>query len=123
MRSDQQLIGQLREAVEGAKQALEQAKQRQKARILALRAEQQRETQGLQGQIRGYEKALKAITRDDGHCVMGEAAIQVRAREDLRLGRVSESKKSGESRFSLFKGARPTDRQAEGQTPTQPSVR
>jgi hypothetical protein len=43
MQSDQQLIRQLGDAVEGAKQTLEEAKQRHKARISALREEQRQE--------------------------------------------------------------------------------
>jgi hypothetical protein len=39
--------------VEGAKQTLEKAKQRHKARIAALRAEQRQEIEGIQAQIRG----------------------------------------------------------------------
>ncbi len=45
MQSDQQLISQLGDAVEGAKKSLEETKQRHKARITALRAEQRREIQ------------------------------------------------------------------------------
>ena len=52
--------------MEGAKQTLEEAKQRQKARIAALRAEQRQEIEGIQAQVRGYEKALKAITGTNG---------------------------------------------------------
>ena len=40
MQSDQQIISQLGDAVESAKQTLEEAKQRHKARISALREEQ-----------------------------------------------------------------------------------
>jgi len=52
--------------VEGAKQTLEEAKQRHKARIAALRAEQRQEIEGLQAQVRRYEKALKAVTKSNG---------------------------------------------------------
>ena len=47
MQSDQQLISQLQEAAKGAKQTLEEAKQRHKARISALRTEQRQEIHGL----------------------------------------------------------------------------
>ncbi len=66
MRSDQRLISQLGDAVEGAKRTLEQAKQRHKARISGLRAEQRQEIEGIQAQVRGYEKALKAVTGSNG---------------------------------------------------------
>ena len=66
MQSDQQLISQLGDAVESAKQTLEEAKQRHKARIAALWAEQRQEIEGIQAQIRGYERALKAITKSNG---------------------------------------------------------
>jgi hypothetical protein len=58
---DQQLISQLEDAVEGARRTLEEAKQRHKARIAALRAEQRGEIHQIQAQVRGYEKALKAV--------------------------------------------------------------
>lgn len=66
MQADQQLIRQLGDAVEGAKQTLEEAKQRHKARIAALRAEQRQEIEGIQAQVRGYEKALKAVAKSNG---------------------------------------------------------
>ncbi len=66
MQSDQQLISQLGDAVEGAKQTLEEAKQRHKARIAALRAEQRQEIEGIQAQVRGYEKAFKAVSTSNG---------------------------------------------------------
>ena len=66
MQSDQQIISQLEEAARSTRQTLDETKLRHKSRILALRGEQQRETQRLQGQIRGYEKALKAITKGNG---------------------------------------------------------
>ena len=44
----------------------EAAKQRRKARIAALRAEQRREIDQIQAQVRGYEKAHKAVTKGNG---------------------------------------------------------
>ncbi len=76
MQSDQQLISQLQEAAKGAKQTLEEAKQRHKARILALRAEQRKEIDQIQALVRGYEKALRAVTKGNGQ---GEKRIQIRA--------------------------------------------
>ncbi len=64
--SDQQIISQLGDAVESAKQTLEEAKQRHKAHISALRAEQRQEIEGIQAQVRGYEKALKAVAMGNG---------------------------------------------------------
>jgi hypothetical protein len=66
MQSDQQLISQLGDAVEGAKQTLDETKQHHKARISALRAEQRQEIERIQAQVRGYQKALKAITGSNG---------------------------------------------------------
>ncbi len=66
MQSDQQIISQLGDAVESAKQTLEETKQRHKARISALRAEQHPEIDRIQAQVRGYEKALKAVARSNG---------------------------------------------------------
>ncbi len=66
MQLDQQLVNQLRDAVGSAEQTLEETKQRHKARISALRAEQRQEIEGIQAQVRGYEKALKAVTRNGG---------------------------------------------------------
>ena len=66
MQSDQQIISQLGDAVESAKQTLEEAKQHHKARITALRAEQCQEIEGIQAQVRSYEKALKAVTKGNG---------------------------------------------------------
>ena len=78
--SDQQLISQLQEAVGSAKQTLEEAKQRHKARITALRAEQRREIEGIQTQVRGYEKALKAVTKGNGQPArQEEKPLQIRA--------------------------------------------
>ncbi len=64
--SDQQLISQLQEAAKGAKQTLDKTKQRHKARITALRAEQRREIHGLGARVKGYEKALKAVRGSNG---------------------------------------------------------
>ena len=81
MQSNQQLIVQLREAVGSAKQTLEEAKQRHKTRISALREEQRQEIEEIQAQVRGYEKALKAVTgsngRREGQQV--EKRLQIRA--------------------------------------------
>ena len=66
MQPDQQLLNQLRNAVGSAEKTLEETKQRHKARISALRAEQRREIEGIRAQVRGYEKALKAVTRSNG---------------------------------------------------------
>ena len=66
MQPDQQLITQLEEAVGSAKVTLEDTKQRHKARISALRAEQRQEVERIQAQIRGYEKALKAVSKSNG---------------------------------------------------------
>ena len=66
MQSDQQLIVQLRDAVGSARRTIEETKQRHKARIAALRAEQRREIEGIQAVVRGYEKALKAVTQSNG---------------------------------------------------------
>ena len=66
MQTDQQLISQLEEAVESAQQSLEETKQRHKARISVLRAEQRQEIEGIQAQVRGYEKALKAVAKSNG---------------------------------------------------------
>jgi hypothetical protein len=66
MQSDQQIVSQLGDAVESAQQTLEEAKQHHKARIAALRAEQRQEIEGLQALVRGYEKALKAVTKGNG---------------------------------------------------------
>ena len=66
MQPDQQLVSQLEEAVESAEKSLEEAKQRHKARISALRAEQRQEIEGIQAQVRGYEKALKAVAKSNG---------------------------------------------------------
>ncbi len=66
MQSDQQLVNQLQEAAKGAKQTLEETKRRHKVRIAALRTEQRRETERIQAQVRGYEKALRAVTKGNG---------------------------------------------------------
>ncbi len=66
MQSDQQLISQLQEAAKGAKQTLDKTKQRHKARISAIRAEQRQEIERIQAQVRGYEKALKAVAKSNG---------------------------------------------------------
>lgn len=80
MQSDEQLIGQLRDAVESAKRTLEQTKQRHKACISALRAEQRQEIGRIQAQVRGYEKALKAVTKSDGQREsQEEKRLQIRA--------------------------------------------
>ena len=72
MQSDQQIISQLGDAVESAKQTLEEAKKRHRARIAALRAEQHREIEVMQAQVRGYEKALKAVTKGNGQSARQE---------------------------------------------------
>lgn len=80
MQSDQQIISQLGDAVEGAKQTLEEAKQQHKARIAALRVEQRQEVERIQTQVRGYERALKAITKGNGRREdQEEQRLQVRA--------------------------------------------
>lgn len=80
MQSDQQLVSQLQEAAESAKKTLEEAKQRHKARIAALRAEQRQEIEGIQAQVRGYEKALKAIAGTNGQGEnQEEKRIQIQA--------------------------------------------
>ena len=61
MQSDQQLISQLEEAVGSARRTPDETKRRHKARISALRAEQRRDIDQIQAQVRGYEKALKAV--------------------------------------------------------------
>ncbi len=66
MQPDRQLISQLEEAVRSARLTLEETKQRHKARIAALRAEQRQEIEGIQAQARGYEKALKAVSKSNG---------------------------------------------------------
>jgi hypothetical protein len=73
---DQQLISQLEEAVGSARRTLDETKQHHKARMAALRAEQRQEIEGIQAQVRGYEKALKAVTRSNG---------QRESQEDKRL--------------------------------------
>ena len=84
MQSDQQLVNQLRDAVGSAEKSLEEAKQRHKARIAALRAEQRPEIEGIQAQVRGYEKSLKAIAKGNG-----QSARQERSR--FRFGLRGES--------------------------------
>ncbi len=80
MQSDQQLISQLGDAVESVKQTLEEAKQRHKARISALRVEQRQEIERIQAQVRGYEKALKAVTKGNGQpAKQEEPSLQIRA--------------------------------------------
>ena len=64
MQSDQQLISQLEEVIGSARRTLDEIKRRHKARISALRAEQRQEIEGIQAQVRAYEKALKAVTRN-----------------------------------------------------------
>ncbi len=76
MQSDQQLISQLQEAAKGAKQTLDETEQRHKARITALKVEQRREMHGLGARVKGYEKALKAVTGSNG---------QGESREEKRL--------------------------------------
>ncbi len=66
MQSDQQLVSQLRDAVGSAERTLEETKQRHKTRIITLRTEQRREVEAIQGQIRGYEKAVRAVTKGNG---------------------------------------------------------
>ncbi len=75
MQSDQQIISQLGDGLESAKQTLEDAKQHHKARILALRNDQ------IQAQVRGYEKALKAVTKSNGQgeSQQQEKRFQIRA--------------------------------------------
>lgn len=84
MQSDQQLISQLGDAVEGTQQTLEEAKQRHKARITALRAEQRQEIEGIHAQVRGYEKALKAVTGSNGQ-------REIQGRKGFRFGLRKES--------------------------------
>ncbi len=81
MQPDQQLISQLEEAVGNAKQTLEEAKQRHKARIAALRTEQRREIDQIQAHVRGYEKALKAVAKGNGReeGQQEEPSLQIRA--------------------------------------------
>ncbi len=50
MQPDQQLISQLEDAAKGAKQTLDETKQRHKARITALKVEQRQEIHGLGSQ-------------------------------------------------------------------------
>ena len=79
MQSDQ-IISQLGDAVESAKQTLEKAKQRQKAKITALRAEQRHEIGRIQARVRGYEKALKALAKGNGQPArQEEKPLQIRA--------------------------------------------
>ena len=66
MQPDQQLISQLDEAVASARRTLDETKHRHKASISALRAEQRQEVERIQAQIRGYEKALKAVSKSNG---------------------------------------------------------
>ncbi len=80
MQSNQQLISQLGDAVEGAKQTLEEAKQRHKARISDLRVEHRQEIEGLQALVQGYEKALKAVAKSNGQ----EEGQQVEKRLQMR---------------------------------------
>ena len=54
----------------------EATKQSRKDQISALRAEQRLEVEEIQTQIRGYERALKAVTKGSGH-----AESQERKRE------------------------------------------
>ncbi len=80
MRSDQQLIVQLGDAVGNAQKTLEEAKQRHKTRISALREEQRQEIEEIQAQVRGYEKALKAVTGSNGQREsQEEKRLQIRA--------------------------------------------
>ena len=53
MQSDQQIISQLGDAVESAKQTLEEAKQRHKTRISALRSEPRQKIERIHAQVRG----------------------------------------------------------------------
>ncbi len=66
MQPDQHLISQLEEAVGSARRTLDETKQRHKARISALRVEQRQEIERIQAQVRGYEKALKAVAKSNG---------------------------------------------------------
>ncbi len=81
MQPDQQLISQLEEAVGSARQTLEETKQRHKARNAALRTEQRQEIEGLQALVRGYEKALKAVSKSGGRREgrQVEKRLQIRA--------------------------------------------
>jgi len=81
MQANQQLIRQLEEAVKSAKKALEDTNRRQKARIAALRAEHRKEIEEIQAQVRGYEKALKAVSKSNGRSEgeQEEKRLQIRA--------------------------------------------
>ena len=80
MQPDQQLISQLEEAVGSVRRALDETKHRHKARISALRAEQRQEVERIQAQVRGYEKALKAVAKSNGQGeTQEERRFQMRA--------------------------------------------
>ena len=99
MQTDQQLISQLQEAAKGAKQTLDETKQRHKARITALRSEQRQEVERIQAQVRGYEKALKAVAMGNGQPARqeGEAASDSRLEGNLGPGRATMRKEAGET--------------------------
>ena len=81
MQPDQQLISQLEEAVGSAMRTLDETKRRHKARISALRAEQRKEIERIQAQVRGYVKALKAVANGNGReeGQQEEPSLQIRA--------------------------------------------
>ncbi len=80
MQQDQQLISQLEEAVGSARRTLDETKRRHKSRISALRAEERWEIDQIQAQARGYEKALKAVTKGNGQREsQEEKRLQIRA--------------------------------------------
>ena len=80
MQSDQQLIGQLEEAARSTRQTLDETKRRHKARISALRAERRQDIEQIQAQVRGYEKALKAVSKSNGQRErQEEKRLQIRA--------------------------------------------
>lgn len=80
MQLDQQLVNQLRDTVGSAEKSLEETKQRHQARIAALRAEQRQEIERIRAQVRGYEKALKAVTRSNAQREsQEEKRLQIRA--------------------------------------------
>ena len=88
MQTDQQLVNQLRDAVGSAAKSLEETKQRHKARISALRAEQRREIDGI-----WYEGTshMAAAYRSVGEIDKWDGLVQALKGEQAVLGSIEAS--------------------------------
>ncbi len=108
MQSDQRIISQLEEAVASSERLLAETKNRHKATVSGLRAEQRNEIEQLQTQVRDYAKALKAVAKSNG-LENKEKRRQIRAQRAIWGLRRAIMRKGGnvrEYRPTLMAGQR-----------------